>query len=464
MPLKNFTILFVEDDRDTQAHISLLLKEEVKEFYQAFDGNEGFKLFEEKKPDIVIADINMPVCNGFEMIKQIKELDAEVPVLVMSAIDDRENLLQVINLGTSGFISKPISVELLFERLKGIVEELEQKEYKSTKIDELYTLAHYDTLTKIPNRFLFELEFSRTVESAKIDDTKVALMFVDLDNFKSINDAYGHEAGDEALKFFVSYVNKILPKNCFFSRRSGDEFMIIVKNYKNLEVLEGLVYEILDISEEKCLYKNIEFHLSCSIGVSLFPHNSTDNAELVRFSDIAMYNAKKLGKSKFSYFSTVEESNKNLIRVEDLNLIDVLRSELGEYIVEHIPNDKLEKTVNTFMKQIRNKSRKYENIIKVDHETYWNKKEKTFFYKNEEVTLTKKEKALLALLFDNINKAVSNNIITTALWVDSYEVKNESIKTLVKQLRKKIPKELIKNIFAYGYKIELREGSLESKG
>jgi len=121
MLLKNFSILYVEDNDDMQNYLKSFLEDEVKEFYQAFDGKMGQDIYINKRPDIILTDINMPVMDGLEMAKLIKEVDNHQPILILSAFQDVKTLKRAINIGVDGFIAKPIDdIEKLLDTLENM--------------------------------------------------------------------------------------------------------------------------------------------------------------------------------------------------------------------------------------------------------------------------------------------------------------------------------------------------------
>jgi len=118
--MKNFTILYVEDDIDTQELLSLRFKDEVKEFYQAYNGKEGLEMFRKYKPDIILTDLNMPVSNGLEMAQKIKDLNQNQTIFILAAFDNKQALSDAISLGIKYFIPKPIDIDNLILKLKQI--------------------------------------------------------------------------------------------------------------------------------------------------------------------------------------------------------------------------------------------------------------------------------------------------------------------------------------------------------
>ena len=128
MLLENFTLLYVEDHTDMQNIMKEILEDEVKEFYQAFDGKEGLALYKEKKPDIIISDINMPNMDGLDMAKEIKAIDKEQDILILSAFQDIVILKRAIDIGVDAFISKPVrDIDELFDKLEKISMHLQNK-------------------------------------------------------------------------------------------------------------------------------------------------------------------------------------------------------------------------------------------------------------------------------------------------------------------------------------------------
>jgi diguanylate cyclase (GGDEF)-like protein len=414
MPLKNFTLLFIEDDADTQEHIKMLLEDDLKEIYQAYDGREGLELYKQKSPDIVLTDINIPYLNGLELATQIKAIKQQQPIIMISAFDDKENLMSSINIGSDGFIAKPIDVDLLFSRLNAVAQELEHKSIEVQKtedtIDTLYNLAHFDSLTALANRTMFDKELSSYIDIAKNENREFAIFFIDLDNFKAINDNYGHEAGDHVLQVISKNISQALSKEDVFARRSGDEFFILVKNYTTKIDLQRIASDILSYSAKSIIWNQEFIKLSCSIGISEFPKDSDNKKELMVLADIAMYNAKNSGKCKYFF-----AHNNNTYNIHQ--------------------NDN--------------------QIIYITHDFFWHKKHTQLIYKNKDIVLTKNELLFLSLLFTAVNYQFTYEQIYKYVWGDEFLDKKESLKTLVKLLRKKLPQNIIVNIFNVGYIIEL---------
>ena len=312
--LKNFTLLFVEDDSGVQEQMKMMLQDEVKEFYQAYNGEMGLQYYREKKPDIILTDINMPLLSGLDMAETIKQSDKNQPILMLSAFDERDILLNAINIGVDGFITKPIDMVQLNSKLERVAKELQHKiddenmrlqELKQKQKQELlglYQLAHFDTLTGIPNRYLFNEKIDQTIAKVDREHTQFALFFIDLDDFKRINDTYGHKAGDHVLFSLAKSISGVIRKEDTLARIGGDEFALIVENVGDKIIIEKLAGKIIrEISKPIYFEKRIIF-ISCSIGICRYPQDTRCKEELIHFADLAMYDVKSTGKSHFSFY------------------------------------------------------------------------------------------------------------------------------------------------------------------
>ncbi len=171
--------------------------------------------------------------------------------------------------------------------------------------------ANYDALTNLPNRTLFQDRLVQSIHKSKRNNEKFALFFIDLDKFKDINDTYGHEYGDKLLQKVSSRLSSVLREDDTLARLSGDEFIIIMNNLKEFHTASILAQKILDILEIPIEIEDKEVFISCSIGISLYPQDSCDEKELLKFADIAMYRSKHEGRANYNYY--VQEMNEEVV-------------------------------------------------------------------------------------------------------------------------------------------------------
>lgn len=171
---------------------------------------------------------------------------------------------------------------------------------------ELHQLAFYDKLTNLPNRRLFMDRMRQLIESSKRNKKSFALFFMDLDNFKFINDTLGHEAGDEFLVQVGKRIKGIVRSNDMVTRLGGDEFTVIVEDVKSgahIDVGHLADKLIAGLAATPIYIQGRPLTISTSLGVAIYPENGTDSDTLVRNADIAMYSAKKSGKNRHAFFS-----------------------------------------------------------------------------------------------------------------------------------------------------------------
>jgi len=167
-------------------------------------------------------------------------------------------------------------------------------------------LAYYDALTELPNRSLFYDRLEQALLFADRDQTKVALLFIDLDHFKEVNDTFGHDAGDALLQGVAKRVMLCLRATDTLARLGGDEFVVILRELQGDQVLENVRRVVQNMLEQLCLAHEYHEHLltgGASIGAVIYPDNASKRGELIQKAGIAMYEAKKAGRSTYCFYS-----------------------------------------------------------------------------------------------------------------------------------------------------------------
>ncbi len=172
-----------------------------------------------------------------------------------------------------------------------------------------YKLSLYDILTELPNRRFLMERLDQEIARAKRHEQSGALLFIDLDNFKIINDNFGHLIGDLLLIEVAKRLTQQLRKEDIAFRLGGDEFVILLSNLDNNILTasikaQTIAQKILEIIQETYILKDIKHHISCSIGVVLFPENECDSQDLIKYADIAMYKAKDEGKNSVKVYTS----------------------------------------------------------------------------------------------------------------------------------------------------------------
>jgi len=164
--------------------------------------------------------------------------------------------------------------------------------------EKLKELALFDPLTQLPNRALFKVEFHNELNRAHRYKRKAALLFIDLDGFKAVNDTYGHHAGDEILQFVAHVLSSSIRTIDIAARFAGDEFVVLLSNIHNSDDALKIANNIIEKINEGIIINNKVVTVGASIGISLYPEHSQNTQELIKFADQAMYTIKKLEKNQ----------------------------------------------------------------------------------------------------------------------------------------------------------------------
>jgi diguanylate cyclase (GGDEF)-like protein/PAS domain S-box-containing protein len=191
------------------------------------------------------------------------------------------------------------------------------------KLNELHVeyLAHHDELTGLPNRVSFNHSLEHAIKQAKRRRAKLAVMFIDLDRFKNINDSLGHDCGDQLLQEISVRLQSSLRDSDIVARLGGDEFVVMVEGWQTSEDLMAVGQKILHAVSRPFILEGQEYDLTTSIGISTYPQHGNDAQELLRHADVAMYRAKELGKNNFQFYTEQMDFNS----VDRLRLESALR-------------------------------------------------------------------------------------------------------------------------------------------
>jgi diguanylate cyclase (GGDEF)-like protein/PAS domain S-box-containing protein len=186
-----------------------------------------------------------------------------------------------------------------------ITEEKEQQK----RLDQL---AYYDSLTGLPNRVQLKEHVNQLLQEIKDKEETVCLIFIDMDNFKFVNDSFGHQEGDALLKHISLRIKSFLPQNGYISRLGGDEFVIVLTGSLSETQATNIAMQMQDSVSEPYQVMENQFYITFSMGIVLYPQDGRNFDELLQNADTAMYNSKETGKSKYSFFS--EDMNQNVVK------------------------------------------------------------------------------------------------------------------------------------------------------
>ena len=275
-------VLIVDDSNTILEYVTRLLKLLNFTVIKAHDGFEALQVLKNSEINFVITDIEMPNLNGIELVKEIRStfnID-ELPVLVLSSTTNVDLTFQILKLGGNDFIKKPFEKEEFIIRTNNLLEIYDSIfKYKHTSL--------IDSLTGAYNRFYLESELEKLF---KVYSQKSVAM-LDIDFFKKVNDTYGHQMGDEVLKYFANLILSNIRKNDLLIRYGGEEFLIFMPNTTKEEanILLTKIKKLLS-SDKK---KPIEFTFSAGIA-----DEYSYLSEMIKKADERLYKAKKEGRNR----------------------------------------------------------------------------------------------------------------------------------------------------------------------
>jgi diguanylate cyclase (GGDEF)-like protein/PAS domain S-box-containing protein len=208
-------------------------------------------------------------------------------------------------------------------RMSGITMDIDERKHAEERVQ---FLAYYDPLTGLPNRALLQDRLTKALASARRQKDKVALLFFDLDRFKTINDSLGHSVGDLLLKEVAERLKKWAREQDTVARIGGDEFLIVLTSVKDFSGAAVAAERLMDTMIREFVVQGHPLSISCSLGISIFPEHGTDGDTLIKGADAAMYCAKDYGRNNFQFFT--EDMNAQV--VEQLTLGNSLRRALDK--------------------------------------------------------------------------------------------------------------------------------------
>lgn len=336
-------LLIVDDVRENREILRRRFERLGFHATEANGGVEALDLIEREAFDLVLLDIMMPDIAGIEVLEQIRKKFSQgsLPVIMVSARSQSEDVIDALNRGANDYIIKPVEFSIararvitqlerkraeeqilqmqevlsqtnevlecrVADRTKDLVtanqrlqNEMDQRERSQAKIAHL---AHHDGLTDLGNRLLFHKQLSDAVLHRRRHGGDLAVLFIDLDRFKTVNDTLGHWAGDSLLKQLAARLRGSLRENDKIGRLGGDEFAIFQFGDEQPRQAAALATRLMELIQEPFVIEDQRLVIGASIGIAIADSDYQDADQLLRAADLAMYRAKAGGRGHFRFF------------------------------------------------------------------------------------------------------------------------------------------------------------------
>jgi diguanylate cyclase len=288
-------VLLVEDSEDDAA---LVIRELSRGGYDvAFRRVDTapalITAFDDARWDLAIADFSMPQFSGTAALAVVRQIDAEMPFIFVSGTMGEDAAVAAMRSGAQDYIMKS-SLKRLVPAVERELREVASRRSRRHAEERLAHLAYHDALTDLPNRVLLNDRLTQAMLVGQRSGGSIALMVIDLDHFKSVNDSLGHHAGDRMLQEVAARLRALTRESDTVARLGGDEFAVMLLN-ADAEQATAMGRKLLNRLNEPYVIQDRPFVVSASIGVATFPEHGTAADAMLQKADIAMYVAKSGG-------------------------------------------------------------------------------------------------------------------------------------------------------------------------
>ena len=299
-----YTIAVIADDAGLNRLICSALQRKGVPYLTFASGRDAVDTICQTPPQLIIIDYPLHDMSGSELIDLLAASGLEIPFIVISGRDDATLAVEMMKRGAREYLVKDT---MLLDRLPAIIdrtmEELGTRQRLRQAEIAIQQLTNYDSLTGLPNRMLLEDRLNQAIARAHREEYCLGVMFLDLDQFKQVNDTLGHTYGDYLLKLVSRRLEHCLRKSDTVARLGGDDFIIILTGVRHCEHISQVARKILDVLSEPLQLDEHEIFTTASIGIAIYPVDGDAPHLLLKNADIAMYQAKEQGRNAFQFFS-----------------------------------------------------------------------------------------------------------------------------------------------------------------
>ncbi|MCK5057029.1 MAG: diguanylate cyclase, partial [Candidatus Aminicenantes bacterium] len=271
---------------------------------EAGNGIQGLEVIEKEEVDLVISDMRLPKMDGITFTHKVKERRQDIPVIVMTAYASIESAVEAMKAGASDFITKPFKFAHILFIIERVMETKQLREM-AVKSEYYKQLSNLDGMTSLYNYRFFKEMLKHEVDRHTRYNRSLTLLMIDIDDFKKINDSYGHLVGDQVLKQIADLLKKSIRSHDLVARYGGEEFAVILPETMEEEAIK--VGERIVTTIREYQFNLIEGSpaesLSVTVGLASFPKDAEEVEQLVENSDQALYKGKNGGKNQVFIYS-----------------------------------------------------------------------------------------------------------------------------------------------------------------
>ena len=346
---KDATVLVCDDDPTYLLLMEETLSSDNHKVLTAANGVDALKLYIQHEPNIVLLDVHMPMLSGFEVCAEIRKhpKGKDIPILMVTGADDILSIESAYKHGATDFLPKPLRWPMVAHRVRYMLKGSETFNSLKQSEEKMRRLAYIDSLTGLPNRQSLDESLEEAIWFAAKERQSLVIMYIDLDNFKRINDTLGHDFGDKLLKKISEKICQCVKEKAGFPdalidvndievfRLGGDEFMILLNQTLHDDDVKVVAQSLVTCISELVSIDDYEVALTPSIGIAMYPRDGANVTELKKHADVAMYYAKSMGRRGYRFYA--ESLNENAMKF--LQIEGCLRNALSndEFMLHYQP-------------------------------------------------------------------------------------------------------------------------------
>ena len=354
-------LLIVDDISDNREILSRRFQRRGFDVVEVDSGLKALEILDREQFDLVLLDVMMPEVDGLEVLRRIRtrKSRSELPVIMVTAKSESDNIVDALELGANDYVTKPVDFAIALARVSAQIERKRAEEEKAGAYAELHEtnkqleqrvsertarllesnrklaaeiahreesdarsqyLAYHDSLTGLGNRLLFKEQLEQAIAEGANIQSSLAVLFIDLDGFKSINDTLGHSIGDLLLNSIASRLRDALQETDRIARFGGDEFAILQSTGQQPQNAIALASSIIDLVGSPCVIEGHQITVGASIGIVTEQADKCDPDDLMKSADLAMYRAKLDGRGTYRVFDLEMDTLAQARRLLEINL------------------------------------------------------------------------------------------------------------------------------------------------
>ena len=296
----NAAILIVDDNK---ANVQLLEQMLASAGYacitSTWDPHAVSALHRDNHYDLILLDLQMPGMDGFQVMESLKEIETDGYLPVLAVTSERAHKLRALQCGAKDFVSKPFDLAEVLMRVQNMLEVRLLHEAARNHGKALESLALNDPLTGLANRRLLADRISMALVHARRNKSAMAVVYLDLDGFKQINDTLGHGAGDILLKMVAERLVAAVRKEDTVARVGGDEFILMLWHVSGTDYAATVASRSIEAVSQPYYIEGNTVSITTSAGVSIYPVHGENADMLMKSADLALYEAKRAGKNAY---------------------------------------------------------------------------------------------------------------------------------------------------------------------